>query len=227
MSTKKTPPKRLITFIDGFNLYFGIRDNNWRNLLWLDLSALASRMAPDEYQVVAVKYFTARILNLKEPGDPNDPADPRHLEYQEAEESRERQSDFIDAVKSTGVVIYEGLFRRRNAMCRNCGAQWCKPEEKMTDVQIATQLLASAFRNKFDAAMVISGDADVVPPIRIVVQELGLPVIVAFPPGRKLLALRDAATDVRHIGKRHLAGCQLPDVVRYNGVELRRPAKWS
>jgi len=157
----------------------------------------------------------------------NDPSDPRHAEYQAAEESRERQADYIDAIKSTGVVVCEGQFKRRVVTCRDCGAEWNKPEEKMTDVQIATQLLSGAFRGEFDAALVISGDADLVPPIRVVVEQIGLPVIVAFPPGRKLVAMQNTATEIRHIRKKHLEECQFPTVVPYKGVNLNRPTKWS
>ncbi len=37
----------------------------------------------------------------------------------------------------------------------------------MSDVPIAAQLLSDAFRGNFDTAVVMSGDADIAPPIRV------------------------------------------------------------
>ena len=42
-----------------------------------------------------------------------------------------------------------------------CGSKWIGHEEKMTDVNIATQLLIDAYDDGFDCALVISGDSDV------------------------------------------------------------------
>ena len=38
----------------------------------------------------------------------------------------------------------------------------------MTDVNIATQILIDAYQDNFDMAMLISGDSDLVPPIKAV-----------------------------------------------------------
>jgi hypothetical protein len=38
----------------------------------------------------------------------------------------------------------------------------------MTDVNIATQILIDAFQDKYDMTMLISGDSDLVPPIRTI-----------------------------------------------------------
>ena len=40
--------------------------------------------------------------------------------------------------------------------------------EKMTDVNIATHLIIDAFQDRYDMAMLISGDSDLVPPIKAV-----------------------------------------------------------
>lgn len=38
----------------------------------------------------------------------------------------------------------------------------------MTDVNIATQIIIDAYQNKYDMAMLISGDSDLDPPIKAV-----------------------------------------------------------
>ena len=38
----------------------------------------------------------------------------------------------------------------------------------MTDVNIATQMIIDAYQDKYDTAMLISGDSDLVPPIKAI-----------------------------------------------------------
>jgi uncharacterized LabA/DUF88 family protein len=65
---------------------------------------------------------------------------------------------------------------------------WKKQENnpKMTHVNIATQMIIDAFQNNFDRVMLISGDSDLVPPIRAIHENFGEKrVFVAFPPRRQ------------------------------------------
>lgn len=55
--------ERVAAYIDGFNLYFGIRQNGRRHL-WLDLEGLVQSLLKPHQQLVAVRYFTARVRNL-------------------------------------------------------------------------------------------------------------------------------------------------------------------
>lgn len=210
--------KRLIAYIDGFNLYRGMRDAKMDSLLWLDLNALVKRLCPKDTRVAAVKYVTARILNLKQKTHPG---------FADGEASRKRQTDYIDALISTGVMVFEGKYKLRPVVCRSCGAKWTKPEEKASDVHLATQLLSDAFRGEFDTAMIMSGDADVAPAIRVVVDELHLPVIVAFPPNRVLNELKTISTGFIHINRRHIGKSQFTDEFTHEGHLFKRPAKWS
>jgi len=50
----------------------------------------------------------------------------------------------------------------------NRGHSWTVNNEKMTDVNIATNMMIDAYTNAFDIAYVISGDSDLVPPIRAI-----------------------------------------------------------
>ncbi len=33
--------ERVLAYIDGFNLYFGMKQNQWNDLLWLNVNDLA------------------------------------------------------------------------------------------------------------------------------------------------------------------------------------------
>ena len=35
---------RVISYIDGFNLYFGLKDKGWKRYYWLDLAALSGAL---------------------------------------------------------------------------------------------------------------------------------------------------------------------------------------
>lgn len=37
-----TPMSRVVAYVDGFNLYFGLRSKGWKKYYWLDLCALAT-----------------------------------------------------------------------------------------------------------------------------------------------------------------------------------------
>ena len=57
-ATKAT--ERIAAYIDGFNLYFGIRKEGRRHL-WLDLEALMRSLLRPHQEFVALRYFTAYV----------------------------------------------------------------------------------------------------------------------------------------------------------------------
>jgi hypothetical protein len=85
-----------------------------------------------------------------------------------------------------------------------------KTEEKGSDVNLATQLLNDAHLGRFEVAVVISGDSDLLEPVKIVMNELGKPVGVLNPQQRSCRVLLQQATFYRHIRKGVLARCQFP-----------------
>jgi len=55
----KYPKKRMMFYIDGFNLCFGsLRGKPYR---WLDLEALCGQYVKRDAELCAVKYFTAKV----------------------------------------------------------------------------------------------------------------------------------------------------------------------
>jgi uncharacterized LabA/DUF88 family protein len=218
---KTAPEERVIAYIDGFNLYHGLRASNLRRYYWLNLRTLAENLLRTGQHLVFTKYFTARISGAWA-GDPPDRAD-----YLNAE--RERQSDFLEALDTLkDFKRYEGHFLGKKIECRACGASWRSHEEKMTDVQIATEMLTDAFEDRFDTALLISADSDLVPPT-LAVQRM-FPkrrIVVAFPPARSSVELGRAASAYFTIGRRKLALSRFPDEVKKpDGYVLRRPSHW-
>ena len=53
--------QRMIAYIDGFNLYYGLRAAGWRRYYWLDLRRLAENLLRPGQTLAAVRYFSARV----------------------------------------------------------------------------------------------------------------------------------------------------------------------
>ena len=104
-------------------------------------------------------------------------------------------------------------------------AEFHTMEEKGSDVNLATHLLNDAWKDLFEAAVVISNDTDLVVPIRMVTEERKRPVFVVCP-GRWQIApqLRQAASHVRHIRPAMLRAAQFPDTLP--GTAIVKPAGW-
>lgn len=214
--------ERVITYIDGFNLYFGLRESGYRRYYWLDMVALSRKLLRPNQELQVAKYFTARIAGPK----PQDaPAKKAALQAK-----RKRQTVFLDALSNRPMLrIIEGHYLAKDAECRKCHHRWTQPEEKMTDVNIATNLIIDAVDDAFDTAIIVSGDSDLTPPIQTIRSRLpDKRIVVAFPPKRHSTQLQKAATAYFTIARTKLAGSQLPQtVVLSNGHRVTRPTKWK
>lgn len=221
MSITAPSADRTIVYIDGFNLYFGLRAAGWRKYYWLDMVSLATKLAGAGRLLVQTCYFTSRISGP--------PAGATSAWAVGLNAKRKRQTDYLDALATLpGLHIEFGHYLDKPASCHACGATWTSHEEKMTDVNIATALLTDAFQDRFDTAVVVSGDSDLVPPIRAI-QALfpQKTVLVAFPPRRFSNALKNLAGQPRTIYEKALLHSQLPDpVVLPNGFPIPRPPHW-
>jgi uncharacterized LabA/DUF88 family protein len=69
-----------------------------------------------------------------------------------------------------------------------------KTEEKGSDVNLAAHLVRDAFRAAFQVAVLITNDSDLAEPVRIVRQELNLPVGILNPHQHHSAELKRVAT---------------------------------
>lgn len=204
---------RVIAYVDGFNLYFGLRQNGWRKYYWLDVVALARSLLKPSQALEAVHYFTARIRTDGQTG-----------------QDAQRQTLYLEALATLpGLTIHEGHYLAKDSVCRKCGAKWKTFEEKMTDVNIATAMLMDAFDDRFDTALIVSGDSDLTTPLQRVRDRFhGKRLVVAFPPARNSDQLRRTAHATFTIGEVKFRQSQLPPTVRRgDGFLLRRPSRWG
>jgi uncharacterized LabA/DUF88 family protein len=201
---------RTIAYIDGFNLYFGLHDKGWKCYYWLNLWRLCGHLLKPSQTLVAVKYFTSKIRN---------PPD-----------KRRRQYAYLRALEMThGIQRFFGKYEVTPFICEKCGHKVELAEEKMSDVQLATQLVSDALTNKFDVALLVTGDRDLVPALEVVRQETPKKrIVMAFPPMRSCDDLRYAAHAYIHVTESVLETSLFPDVISDSvGNAVVRPQEWA
>jgi hypothetical protein len=101
-----------------------------------------------------------------------------------------------------------------------------KTEEKGSDVNLASFLLVDGFRGRYEMAVVISNDSDLVTPIRLVREELMLPVGIVNPRGHPSWELRQVSTFYRKIRQGQLERSQFPDTLEDARGTITKPAAW-
>ena len=200
--------RRAIVYIDGFNLYYGIRSLNNPALKWLDVERMAENFLKPPTQLEAVKYFTA--MTTGDIGKGN------------------RQKIYLEALKHhcSKLTIIEGHFLEKGTNCYKCGYYNRTYEEKKTDVNIACEMLADAYEDRLDIAFLVSGDSDLAPPVEKVMSR-GKAVIVASPPKRKSQELNQIATGTFNINARRLKMCLLPAEISTKNRKLTVPKVWK
>ena len=201
-------------YVDGFNLYYGaVRGTPYK---WLDLHKLCTFLLPKN-EIHRIRYFTALVNS-----SPSDP------------QKTQRQETYIRALETLpNLTVHYGSFLsstvrmplaqprpgRRNALV-------VKMEEKGSDVNLASMLLMDGFREDYEAAVVLSNDSDLVLPIKIVTEELKLPVGLLNPHKRFAVELLKVATFKKPIRTGVLSESQFPETITDANGKMTKPASW-
>ena len=180
---------RTYVYVDAFNLYYGaLKRTPYRRL---NIQKLCELLMPKN-DIQAVKYFTALVS-----ARPNDPGQPV------------RQQTYLRALRTLPTTeIILGHYLTHNVWMPKVVSpghpqeyvEVIKTEEKGSDVNLATHLLNDAHLNRFDIAVVISNDSDLLAPIKIVRGEMGKKVGVLNPqknPSRAILPHTDFFKQIR------------------------------
>ena len=223
------PPLRANVYVDGFNLYHGCFDDptgtraSWRQFRWLDLDAYCAAAFP-RYYINRIRYFTALV-------NPT-PLNP---------DCRVRQLEYIRALETIpNLTVHRGRFAT-NTKKRKVADLAVRPptpisplqdvyvieeREKASDVNLGSYLLFDAFQGEYDAAVIISNDADLITPITPARNELECSIDLVNPRNKCATAVRGKSDSYRVVRKGVLSVCQFPTVMHdANGV-ITRPASW-
>ena len=203
-------------YVDGFNLYFRCLQGS--PCKWLDISEMCRLLLPNN-TINRIKYFTANVK--PRPGDPDQPL---------------RQQIYFRALETIpSLSIIRGSFLTNKVWMLKVGCppdkdtsyvRVIKTEEKGSDVNLATHLLYDACRGDFECAAVVSKDSDLLEPIKIVREELGLTVGLLNPGKKKSLALIPHVDFIKEIRRGVLVASQFPDELQDANGKFKKPASW-
>ena len=122
----------------------------------------------------------------------------------------------------------KGRFQEKIIECRKYNSSRVSYEEKETDVSIAVTIVEDAASDRYDTALIVSGDSDLCPAI-ISARRLrpNARFVTVFPPARRSDKLKKLANGYFTISEANLRSNLLPDVVTTDsGEQLYRPPTW-
>ena len=157
--------------------------------------------------LVGVRYFTSLLVKSRR--------------------KRHQQDLYLQALEAQGAEIVLGRFYVYQVRCPRCGRERMEAEEKQTDVNMAVRLLADAYQNLYDRAVLVSADSDLLSPV------LEIPrlfpdkqAVVGFPPGRISHELLQKVPNFR-LNASHIRRSLAPSpVVTSSGRTIVAPRGW-
>lgn len=204
-------------YVDGFNLYYGcLKDTPYR---WLDLAKLCQLLLPS-HEINRIRYFTA--LLTPRPANPLQP---------------QRQLFYLRALQTIpNLTIHYGHFltntvRMPLAHSSPTGPQTetalvLKTEEKGTDVNLTTYMMADSLSGESEMAVLLSNDSDFKTPIEFLRSQLGMTVGVFNPQRTKSWALYQASDFYRPIRRGPLGASQFPSQLSDAQGTITKPRSW-
>ena len=176
MSSKYSKVHNTIVYIDGFNLYYSLKNTPYK---WLNISKLVeSVLDPRWHKIIKIKYFTARSP---------------------FSESAHRQEFYLKAIRTLqNVEIIFGKFKKRDLKASlvisdfrkleqvkqivgGSLIQFQKYEEKETDVNIATHIIYDCCKENISSIALLSNDTDLKLPLWFARKQLKKRVVTITP----------------------------------------------
>lgn len=207
---------KTMVYVDAFNLYYGsLKKTPYK---WLNIAKLCQELLRTENVIVGIKYFTATIQAREDDSDRTT----RQQVYLRALRTLPKLQIFYGHYLSHVVTMplaEAGETEKRFVKV-------IKTDEKGTDVNLASHMLVDAFENRYDCAVLISGDSDLETPVKFVKDKFKKVLGVINPQQRKCHALQTTAHFYKHIRPQALARCQFPTVLHDGNGSFNKPVAW-
>ena len=210
--------RRVIFFIDGFNLYhstISIQNATGLCLKWLNIDSLCRSYIPalgKDVSLGAINFFSAipDYLSLSNP------------------DKIIRHKLYIQCLEASGVNVILGRFKEKEVYCNKCKSNLIKHEEKETDVSIAIKIVEAFALNQCDIVAIITGDTDLTPVIRSVKKLFpGKEAIFIFPYDRENREIAKLLPKSFSIKKKSYIKHQFPNPFTLsNGKQISKPLTW-
>ena len=214
-----TKKRRVIAYIDGFNLFYSCLKGTKNK--WLDLEKLVSSLMQPGDELVAIRYFTAKVSSNE-----NEP------------EKALKQQIYLEALGfNPKIKIKLGRFSIHTTKMPDAKAwgkgkikmiEVIKTEEKGTDVNLAVQMVADAKDNLFDYAMLFSNDSDMSYAIQIAKQQCKKQIgLFIARDAVSYKSLKDHVLHIKRLGPNAFAKAQLPtEISTPKGRTIKKPSDW-
>jgi len=229
-----TRQRKVIAYIDGFNLYHAVRELRSQRLKWCDVRSLVSGFLGPSETLHETRYYTAY---------------PKHLD----KNVRRRFNSYTMALEATGVRVIKGAFKKKDNTIKidkikppltisgdkRTHIYYKSHEEKETDVHLSVDLVGDAYENRYDKALVVSRDSDIFPSIRYVIDRLypAKRIMILYPPSLskdkkrrvrpRLGAEYDNLYQFRNIKKKDIVDNLLPDeLIGKDGAPVKIPPEY-
>ncbi len=215
---------RAAAFVDGLNLYHGLRDAALLNYRWLDVEGMADSLAADAGGPLGVSLDVTRIVYCTSPVADKGAA--------------RRQDIYLQALQQhcSRVEIRRGTYEEKTRECARCGTRVGFQTEKQTDVNLAVEKTLEAAKpvgHRAEVHLLVTGDTDLLPAVRAA-RSRGIEVVAIAPPARARArgAFNAVASKTLRVLERHLRDNLLPDVVELTtrdgeAYPLRPPGGWT
>jgi uncharacterized LabA/DUF88 family protein len=199
-------------YIDGFNLYYGIKDAKRKDLLWINVQNLAESLMWDNEELDKIFFFTAKpnIRNDRKKFN-------RHVLFMNVARETCQKLEFI-----------EGKYYKKPTKCKLCNGAYMRFEEKQTDVKMALQIYDDVIRQRVDVVYLLSADSDMIPAVEFVRRwNPSLIIKVLFPPERESGELQQLVSGSRKLYPDYVEKFILPDPVKLpSGASVPKPSGW-
>ena len=212
--------KKITFLVDGFNLYHSVREVQKKfnsSTKWLDIQRLCNSRLPaispfigGRSQIESIYYFSAYAHHLSDPG------------------IVVRHKNFVKCLENTGIHVEINKFKFKEIKCPFCKRMITRHEEKKTDVSIALKLIEVFMTNECDAAVLITGDTDLAPAVKMARNFFpDKHVSFAFPAFRKNKELSRLCPESTNINPKQYTNCQFPDPYTLkDGSTIEKPSSW-
>ncbi len=201
--------KRVNVYVDGFNLYYGLKSKKWKKYYWIDIVRFFEQFIKPNQVLEQVYYFTAVPKNTIK---------------------KDRQDLFFSANKlNPKFKLIFGKYLEKTV--RYCGQEFKTYEEKQTDVNIAVEMIRNVVFNKCDISILVSADSDLLPPINLL-RELSPEhkIFVFFPPNRYSTDLAnhcDNSINLLRYEQRFKKAIMEEEIQLPNGYIIKKPSTWK
>jgi len=142
MTRRRARKERAIILLDGSNFYHRLKDKelNFKNLLKFNYKDFAEWLSGDR-KIVATIYYIGLVR--------------KELGNTKSEKLVSNQQKLFAYLKKQGWEIKTGYMMKHEKDYK----------EKGVDVKLAVDILDFAYQNKYDTAIIISSDTDLIPAI--------------------------------------------------------------